>query len=183
MKTKLLFMLLLMSPVRAFGQVPTYQLVLQNDALVGSTMYEFDIVLVRTGSTTFELASVQPILTFNTLISSGSLTFTINSRYSELNALQQPTNGRLLISENELRIAPNVPPGSGSGTIIPVSPGLRVGRFRVTSSVPFADQTADVAWKEVGLDPITKVNAYVGGLNTPITTPGSQVSTLSNGSL
>ena len=183
MKTKLVLLLLVMSSGLAFGQVPTYQLVLQNDALVGSTVYEFDIVLIRTGSTTLELASLQPILTFNTSISSGSLAFTINSGSSQLNALQQPANGRLSISGNELRIAPNVPPGAGSGTIIPVSPGLRVGRFRITSSVPFADLSANVAWKEIGSDPITKINAYVGGFNTPVTAPGSQVNTLANASL
>ena len=98
MKTKLVLLLLVMSSGLAFGQVPTYQLVLQNDALVGSTVYEFDIVLIRTGSTTLELASLQPILTFNTSISSGSLAFTINSGSSQLNALQQPANGRLSIS-------------------------------------------------------------------------------------
>lgn len=149
-----------------WAQNPTYQLLLMNDTQVSSTVYEFNIYILRTGSTTFELASLQMIMKFNTGISSGTLTLTMNSGTSELNTLQQPTT--MSVSGDELRVNPRTPPGAGSGTVIPISPGYRVGRFRVTSSVPFSAQSPNVDWKNVE-NPYTKVFAYVSSLNTEIT--------------
>ncbi|MBI3766741.1 MAG: hypothetical protein HY277_09620, partial [Ignavibacteriales bacterium] len=166
-----------------FGQTPTYQLILKNDSLINSTAYEFDIYLQRTGVTALELATLQPILTFNTGISSGTLSFTINAGSSQLNASQQPTDAKLSINGDELQIQPNLPPGAGSGTVIPIAPGLRVGRFRVSSTVPFENQPANIAWKNSGANPITKINAYVGGSNTPITDTTGHTNLLANGTL
>jgi hypothetical protein len=174
----LLIMVVLAQPTLA--QNPTYQLVLKNDAQVSSTVYEFDINIIRTGATDLELATLQPIMTFNTGISSGSITLSMNAGTSELVSGQQPTG--FTVVGNELRIAPKAPPGAGSGTIASVSPGKRVGRFRLTSSVPFTGQTPAISWKNSGSNPSTKVNAYVGGVNTIITdtTGNSSVNQLAN---
>ncbi|MBI4547791.1 MAG: putative Ig domain-containing protein, partial [Ignavibacteriae bacterium] len=161
------------------AQIPTYQLTLQNDILVSETIYEFNIFIERTGGGIFELASLQSIFTFNTAISTGTLSFTINLGTSELDELQQPTNLRLSISGNELRIAPNTPPGSGNGTIIPLNTKLRVGRFRLTSSVSFSNQRPNIVWKN-STNPFTKVFAYVDGSNTEITDSTSHINLLTN---
>jgi uncharacterized repeat protein (TIGR02543 family) len=180
MKTILTVLMLLMISQLALAQNPTYELVLKNDSLVSSTIYEFDIVLQRTGGTAFELASIQPIMTFNTGISSGSLTLSMNAGTSDLNSSQQPTT--MTINGNELRITPRVPPGAGSGTVISTSPGSRVGRFRLTSTTAFEYQTADIAWKN-GLNPFTRVFAYVGGVNTEITDSLTHLNQLANANL
>ena len=130
------------------AQEPQYIVSLQNDTLSGNTFYEFDIFISRQGIHDFELASLSPVLYYNTTITSGNLTFTIISGSSELNEAQKPINSQLSIVGNELRIAANTPPGVGSGTIIPPAPGLRVGRFRLTSTVPFEDTTANITWKK-----------------------------------
>ena len=58
-------------------------------------------------------------MTFNTAISAGVLTLSMNGGSSQLLASQQPST--MSVSGNELRINPRVPPGAGSGTVIPVS--------------------------------------------------------------
>ena len=172
-----------MIPGSLFAQLQTYQLILKNDSPVNTTSYEFDIYLVRTGTSILELATLQPIMRFDTAISNGSLSFRIVAGSSELNSTQRPTNGKLSIVGDELRIAPNAPPGSGSGTIISIAPGNRVGRFRLTSTVPFTNRPANIAWKNSGANPTAKVNAYVSGQNISVTDTTGHLNQLTNGSL
>ncbi len=184
MKTAILIFLTLLTGTGVFAQAPTYVMTLQNDSLVSPTVYEFDIRIARGeggGNTEFQLASLQPIMTFNTAISGGALSLSIVGGTSGLNALQQPNV--MSVTGNELRINPRTPPGAGNGTIIPVSPGLRVGRFRLTSTVPFNVQQAGIAWKNAA-DPYTKVFAYnLADLNVEITDSSSNINSLSDPSL
>ncbi|MBI5021905.1 MAG: T9SS type A sorting domain-containing protein [Ignavibacteriales bacterium] len=182
MKTKFILLLTLLTASFSLAQTPTYNLILKNDTLVNDTTYEFDVFMERTGITELELATISPIMRFNTAISSGTLTFTINTGSSQLNSSQQPTS--LSIVGNELQIAPRTPPGVGNGTIISTPPGLRIGRFRITSSVAFSDQKANIIWKNSSALPITKVNAYeISDLNVNITDSTGHLSQLNNGSL
>lgn len=184
MKTKIIlsFIFLLIPNVIVFGQLPTYELILKNDSLVSNTVFEFDIYMQQTGTTYLELASISPVMRFNTAISTENLTFTINSGTSELKPGQEPTS--ISISGNELRIAPRTPPGVGNGTPIPTSPGLRIGRFRITSTAPFSNQQANIEWKNSGGLPITKVNAYDEfDLNVNITDSSGHLNQLFNGTL
>jgi uncharacterized repeat protein (TIGR02543 family) len=182
MKTKFILLLTLLAASFSLAQTPTYNLILKNDTLVNNTIYEFEIYIERSGTVELELATISPIMRFNTGISSGSLTFTINSGSSELNLTQQPSS--LSIVGSELQIAPRTPPGVGNGTIIPTPPGLRVGRFRITSSVGFSDQKANIIWKNSGPLPTTKVNAYdISDLNINITDSTGHLNQLINGTL
>ncbi len=177
--TRALFAMLFAVP--AFAQTPTYNLILKNDALVDSTAYEFDIWIERTGATEFELGTLQPIMTFNTGISAGALTLTLNGGTSSLNASQVPTT--MSVTGNELRINPRVPPGAGSGTIVPVSPGLRVGRFRISTTTAFTAQQANIGWKD-NTNPFTKVFAYdISDLNVDITDSTGHLNSLLNAGL
>ncbi len=180
MKSIMTLLMLVVLSQLALAQNPTYELILKNDVIVSSTVYEFDIVLQRTGGTPFELASIQPILTFDPLITAGTISVSMNAGSSDLNSSQQPTT--MSVVGSEIRINPRVPPGAGSGTIIPASPGLRVGRFRLTASISFEDQPANLAWKNSS-DPFTKVFAYVGGLNTEIEDSTGHLNQLANASL
>ncbi|NBW72777.1 MAG: hypothetical protein EBR24_08335, partial [Flavobacteriia bacterium] len=49
----------------AFSQVPTYNMMIANDTVISPNVYEFDWYVQRTGTTPFELASVQMGLGFN----------------------------------------------------------------------------------------------------------------------
>ena len=160
MKRHLLLLLLLFITGTSLGAQPTYQLILKNDSLVSNNIYEFDMYIVRTGVASLQLATLQTALTFNTSISTGVLTFTIDNGTSGLNVAQTPTNGLLSVSGNELLMQASPDPGTGNGTIIPTNPGLRVGRFRVTSSVPFSNAKADLAWNNSGTPPATQVQTY-----------------------
>ncbi|GEM_PF-2548509 len=183
MKVAYAFLLLFFCVHTSVAQNPTYQVILKNDSLLSTTAYEYDVYIQRTGIVPFELATAQLVFTFDTMVSTGAISFTVDSVSSGLVPLQQPTNARLSISGNELRVAANPPPGSGSGTIIPVAPGLRLGRFRLTSTLPFENRSANVKWKNSGTNPVTKFNAYVASLNTVVTDTAGHLNNLQNGSL
>ena len=177
MKKIIIIFFLLTTTQYIFAQNPSYELILKNDVQTSATEYEFDITIRPVSPTTsFELASLQCIMTFNTGISNGTLSFTILSGTSDLVASQRPTNSS--ISGSELRVQGRVPPGAGNGTI--VNSELRVARFRITSSTPFNVQNANINWKNSGTNPITQIAAYVVGVNTPITNPTSHISQLAN---
>ncbi len=159
-----------------FGQNPDYELILKNDTQVNSSTYEFDIVIKpKSPTTSFELAQQQLIMNFNTGICTGSLNFEVVSGTSDLNSSQQPTQSKLSISGNELRVAANTPPGAGSGTII--NSEKRIARFRLSCSQNFENQSANIVWKNAG-NPFTKVFAYVNGGNTDITQPANHLNQL-----
>ncbi len=183
MKSILLLALVFCCAGFATAQSAAYDLYLKNDTLASPNVYEFDIFLGRTGATPLELATLQSIMTFNPAITPDSLSFTIVAGTSELNGSQQPTNAKLFIAGDELRMAPNAPPGSGSGTVISVTPGLRVGRFRLTSGAPFTTQKASIVWKNSGTNPVTKLNAYVGGIDSVVTDTTGHIDQLVNPTL
>ena len=177
MKKIIIIFFLITTTQYIFAQNPSYELILKNDVQTSATEYEFDITIRPVSPTTsFELASLQCIMTFNTGISNGTLSFTILSGTSDLVASQRPTNSS--ISGSELRVAGTPSPGAGNGTI--VNSELRVARFRITSSTPFNVQNANINWKSSGTNPVTRVLAYVGGINTNITNPASHISQLAN---
>ncbi len=181
MKTLSLALLTILIGASALAQAPAYNLILRNDALVDSTHFEFEIWLERTGGTAFELATLTPIMTFNTGISAGALSLSLNTGTSQLDADQEPIV--MSVTGNDLVINPRVPPGAGAGTIIPTSPGLRVGRFRITSTTAFTAQQANIAWKN-NTNPFTKVFAYdLSDLNVEVTDSTRHLNSLANLSL
>jgi len=74
-------------------------------------------------------------------------------------------------------ISSRTPPGAGNGTI--VNSELKVARFKLTDSVNFATQGANLSWRN-SIDPFTKVNAYVNGFNTSITNSSNHINQLDN---
>jgi len=180
MRQTLVVLLLLVVGQLAFSQNPGYQLTLTNDAQTSATTYEFDIRIMSDGQPNFELATIQPIMTFNTAISGGTVTLSLVGGTSDLVSAQVPSG--LTVAGNELRIASRPPPGAGGGTVVGVSPGVRVGRFRITSSVDFpSTERPNIAWKGLsGGNPYTKVTAYVSASNTDITNESGHINGLVN---
>lgn len=169
-----------------YPQTPTYQATLLNDSLVSSTVYEFDIYLLRTDTTEFQLGGCQIGLTFSDNIrNGGTLTATTIPGTCEFsNPVQAPANPNVVTLQGSTRVwklASKAPPGIGNGSIISnVAPGTRVGRFRLTNTVDFSAVTADFAWTFLSTQYQTKISAYYGGLNQEITTPATHLNSLLN---
>lgn len=157
-----------------FCQTPTYTLTVTNDAQVSATTYEFDIYLLQTGINLFEYANnSQYFININpAIINGGALTFTILPGTCQLNALQQIPAAKVSFDavNTRLRIAASSPSGAGTGTIISnISPGIRLGRFRVTNTVSFPAAQPNLSWYNIQSGFYTKVFAYVAGVNVEIT--------------
>ena len=170
------------------AQNPTYTCTLANDVVTSGNVLEFDIYLLRTGGTPFELAQFQGGFTFNNAIKgAGTLTaswvpgsndpaLVTSGQINTLNAASTSAAG-------VIRIAPKLAAGgAGSGAIISnVAPGTRIGRLRLTNSVPFVIAPANVLWNFSIVSPNypTKVFAYVG-INTDVTVQGGHLNNLAN---
>ena len=157
MKRILLLLILLLAAASALD-AQTYQLILKNDTLVSDRAYEFDVFILQTGATTVELATYQIALTFNPAITGGSLSFTYDNKSCQLQAEQLPSG--LSVNGNVLQIPAGTPPGHGNGTILTADPGLRIGRFRITSTTPFVNLPANIAWKNSGAGLATQIAYY-----------------------
>jgi len=183
-----LTLLLVLSSTAVFAQLPTYQAFLKNDVQVSSTVYEFDIYLLRTGGTTFEMSGCQVGLTFNDNIrNNGTLTATYITGTCEFsNSAQVPANPNVAALQGTTRVwklASKAPPGFGAGSIISnVSPGTRVGRFRLTNSVNFGAASAAFDWTFSATQYVTKISAYdqTTGINTEITVQVNHLNELTN---
>jgi len=178
----LMFMILLFTGI-SYSQTPTYNAVLKNGALTSANTYEFDIYLMRTGTDIFELSGFQVAISFNPAIKNGGdISFTKIAGTYEF-AYQIPGATTVDNAVNILKVATRVPPGVGFGDIVPVSPGTRYGRFRITTSASaFGASTADLTWYfNTGVYP-TVISAYdqTTTTNIEITVPASNTSDLNN---
>jgi hypothetical protein len=160
-------------PVSLTAQNPTYLLELRNDVQVSATVYEFDIYLLRTGTTEFEYASGQYGIVINPLIKNGGviqLSLVASSPDPVLVASNQtPASVSFYEDKNVIRVAARTPPGAGNGALISnVSPGIRLCRVRLSNTADFGQYQPNLTWTTNTFFP-TQVFAYVGGTNTAIT--------------
>lgn len=137
------------------AQVPSYKMFATNITQPASNIIEFDIYLLRTGSTPLELAAVQVGLQFDSAITKLTTSSPPYHSYvvasyiagsTQLNVNQAPPN-QLMASvkangwagDHVFKIVSASIVGAGNGTIISNSnpgcsnPGMRVGRFRITN--------------------------------------------------
>jgi hypothetical protein len=149
--------------------VAQYSMTLQNDALVAGNMaYEFDVYIAST-SGTINLTSYQVFFTYNTAIAgSGTLSFS----YVGGTALTNPPNlGVGIYSDN----GSNLGAASNAGTDNITTTPVKVGRFRITNTVVFPIEQANVAWDFLGgLATVVNLN------NADATLAGNHHSTLDN---
>ena len=186
-----LFILLGITKI-AHTQTPTYQLYFTNVQHPANNVVVWDAYLLRTGTTPLQLAIIQFGFGYDiSILNGGTLTASIDEGFSDLPLAMQPAT----IQSGTINYtgAP-VPAGQthryinvagrslglGNGPLISDidggcgSKGTRIGRFRITNSVPFAPNSRmnQVFSQAVGSGRTrTAVFAYVGGLNTDIT-PG-----------
>lgn len=182
----LLLLMLITAFLPTMGQNPTYLCELRNDVQVDANTLEFDIYLLRTGATPFELAAIQHGIYINSALipAGGVLTAEIVPGSSELSSTNVPTNANVSVANSNpnktIKITGNAYPGAGSGSIISnVSPGTRFARIRVTSKVAgvptaFVSNTANLTWSFANPPSWpSKVQAYVGGSPINITVQAS----------
>jgi len=159
------------------AQSPTYLLELRNDVQVSGTVYEFDIYLLRTGTTTFEYASGNYGILINPLIKNGgNLTASLVAGSSDpilASSNQDPNSVDFYDVYNVIRVSPGSIPGAGNGALISnVPPGTRLCRIRLVNSNAYDQYRPDLTWTTTLYYP-TQVYAYVGGTNTKVTTPSN----------
>lgn len=160
------------------AQTPGYLCELRNDTQVDASTFEFDVYLLRTGTTPLELADLQLGIIINPGVKNGG---TITASYvpgsSGLNTAQTPSDANFSFDDpsNSIIMAGNTPPGAGLGTVISdVSSGTRVARIRLRNSNPFGQVRPDLTWSFTVFPTYpTYINAYVGGLSQNITVQAS----------
>ncbi|NVO20472.1 MAG: T9SS type A sorting domain-containing protein [Bacteroidetes bacterium] len=175
--SSLLFMLI---SIGIKAQTPTYQCRITNAAQVSCNVYEFDVVMQRTGGTVLKLAQFQlGILLDPAIIPSGGI---INVApvpgSSELLAAQQPGPEKFSFdaTKNCIQVTPVAPPGAAGATIISnAAAGTRLTRIRVACTAAFNTGTnPNHTWNFVLSNGYqTKMFAYVGSTNTNITVNAS----------
>ncbi len=118
-----------------------FQNTIQNVVQTSDRTLEFDIYLLNTDvGQTMELATYQAGITLNSgIYSGGVLTASIVPGSSTLtNISQVPTAITYTATATIIKLAAKAPPGSGAGShISDVSPGTRIIRLKLTSTVPF----------------------------------------------
>ena len=189
----LLFMLIvtgLYVPV-SYTQTPAYTCTLANDTLTGGNVYEFDVYLLVTGTTPMQLGGIQLGFTYNNaVINGGTISATwVPGSVDLVIAASGQTNINFNTATAGLIKVAAVLPSNGSGTganISNIAPGTRVGRMRLTNSVPFTTPKLNINWIFNGVSPnyATKLSVYIpvtaGGINTDITDPTEYFNALAN---
>src|SRR5665647_3334294 len=165
-ESRISIFLMVLTSTGLYAQNPTYLCELRNDIQVNASTYEFDVYLLRTGSTVFEFTSMQFGININpAVLNGGNLTVTLVSGTSELNPSQIPTAPKFSFNSgsNCIIMTGMAPPGAGSGTIISnSSPGTRLGRIRLVNTANFGSVQPNLTWSFLLANGyVTKVNAYV----------------------
>ncbi len=153
------------------ASLPDFLYTMANDVQTSDKTLEFDLyILDPSPATAFELASMQAgILVNSAIYNGGTLTVSILSGTSELNANQQPTSISFVQTQNCIKIAPKSPPGAGNGTIIGTTgQGTRVCRLKITNTVAFPQVQANLAFNFTTSPYPTKVFQYVNGSNVSL---------------
>jgi hypothetical protein len=178
----------------SFAQTPTYSCALSNDTLVSGNVYEFDVFLLRTGTTPMQLGGVQLGFTYNNEVKNGG-TMTATWVPGSVDAAMV-TSGQVNKNGNTattglIRVAAVLPlNGTGTGaTISNTFPGTRIGRMRLINSIPFKSLNINLNWNFSSVFPNypTKLSVYVsgivGGINTDVTDPTQFFNKLANPTL
>ncbi len=170
MKTKitLLKMLVIVLCCTMLGKTgfaqTSVQFLLTNDAQVAPSQYEVDLYIISTGAASFELNNHQFSFTYNNAAKNGG---TMTAAWvAGSTQLSNPANLNPTIntaSAGIIRIAGVTSglPGCGSGSIIPTSPGVKVGRMRLTNSIPWSTLNLNFAFNVASTaNPKVQANFY-----------------------
>jgi len=168
------------------AQIDNFRLSVQNFNQTESNKLEFDVYLLdMDASQPFVLGSCQFGFLINSLISTGSLTVTIDNSTSGLNASQVFTATPTTVvgpsgypDQTLIRLGSRLISDQSTGaTINTVTPGTLLTHFIITSPVDFVgNSTPNLSINSITSTPTlyaTKVSEFISGLLTELTvTPG-----------
>ena len=169
-KFKLFIVIIFIYSFNLFAQ---YQMSLSNDVQTNSMVYEFD-VFVKSTAGSINLTSYQLVFTFNTSIANGgNLSFSYISGSSGLS--NTPTVNVGITNDGGTE---NLVAGSNPGSDNVSTTDIKVGRFRITNTVPFSTDKTNIAWDFAGGN-ATEVNID----NADATNSSNHVNNLTNSAL
>ncbi|MEQ1721371.1 MAG: MopE-related protein, partial [Nitrosomonas sp.] len=187
MKTKItllrsLFMVLCCTLFSLAGKAQNgVQFSLSNDVQTSPTELEFDVYIISTFPGTFELAGHQYNIAYNNAMKNGgTMTAAWLVGSTQLSNTAQLQNTINAATAGQLRLAGPPAPGAGAGSIIATAPGTKVGRMKLTNSIPWASVTPNLVFNLVTINPRTSANWYNGTANTPFCVPGISIPTCLN---
>lgn len=164
------------------AQISDFNYTIADDVQVSDRIIEFDLYLLDTNTNEpFELAAIQAGIIVNSEIyNGGTISVSIVSGSSQLNASQQPASILWVQATNAIKLTPKSPPGVGSGTIISqTAPGTRICRIRITNSIAFTiNSTANLTFNFTTSPYPTKVSQYISGSNNVLVC--NSINTFSN---
>ncbi|PKP16416.1 MAG: hypothetical protein CVU06_14705, partial [Bacteroidetes bacterium HGW-Bacteroidetes-22] len=175
--------------IQSGQEIPEFFIHLENIQQTAPNTMEFDIfILDNNPSDPLDFASCQFGINFNTAFLNGATQTagmtTIIAGSSDFPPALTPISVNSATS-GLIKIAGRAPTGSGSFIISSVAPGSRVARFRLTNSLPFAENsTPDMAFTSSSATSpsyATRMAIYINGVNTLQTiTPGLNALVLEN---
>jgi hypothetical protein len=157
-------------PASHINALAPYRIIAQNDVAVNATTYEFDVDIVRT-SADFTLTSYQLCFSINSaVVNGGTLTFSFVPGTTTLSGIT-PLNPIVVSDGGSLNLVCGSTPGSQTVTVS----ALKIGRFRVTNTVPFGVASMNVGWDFAGTY-VTQVNIN----NSNVALPANHLNLLGN---
>jgi len=174
----MLFFTFSIIPGILFSQLPEYNLTAKNFSNPVPNVLEFDIYIEHTNSpTAFEYSGGQYFFNFNPMIANGGeLFFSFAGDTSDLPVQLRPRNPK--ITGNQLQLASNNFPGAGNGYIMTDngSPGTRIVSMKITTTAPaLSNDPLNFQWRNALPDPFTKIYAYIGNVNTNVTSNAAHI--------
>ena len=140
MKFYRLFVLLFFILLSGQNLFPQYRMILQNGYKTSSTTFEFDVYIQSTSSN-FNLTSYQISLNYDAaLVNGGTLSFSYIPASTSLSFAPLSTT---IVNDGGVQ---NLISGSSPGSQIVSTTPLKVGRFRITNTVAFANVPFNISW-------------------------------------
>lgn len=180
MKRILLFTLCFLVFTGVKLRAQDYKCTIQNITLVSSSVLEFDVYLYSVTTDTIHLNGFQAGINFNYtgMANGGTITgsFKPNSSYDPNTASQLPApmnapNWNINATSHQIRLLAALITASSVAPILPNSaPGIKLGTFRMTNTVPFTScTTPDFVWSFVTGSNMTKttITAWVNSAPNP----------------
>lgn len=148
-KIGIIIMIMFITLVKSYGQ--SAEMRVENESLVSSTVYEFDVYIYNTSGSSWELKAGTIAINMNpSFRNSGTITATAISSTSDLSTANQAGaisfTSNAAFSGNYFRKVVGSA-GSTLGTTIAAGGRVRAARFRLTNSVSFGSVSPDLTWR------------------------------------
>lgn len=148
-KIGIIIMILFVTLVKSYGQ--SAEMRVENESLVSSTVYEFDVYVYNTSGVSWELKAGTIAINMNpSFRNGGTITPTAIGSTSDLSAANQAGGifftSNAAFSGNYFRKVVGSA-GATLGTTIASGNRVRVARFRLTNSGSFGSASPDLTWR------------------------------------